>query len=260
MYTVKKVATMAGVSVRTLHYYDEIGLLKPASVGSNGYRYYDDESLLRLQQILFFREMGLDLAQAREALDAQAFDLIASLQAHRHALREKMKRLDTLIHTVDATILHLVGEIDMSKKALFEGFDEETQARHEEEVVSAWGETAAQSIALWNSYSDERKKEVMLEGANIYQAIAGNMDKGPQSAEVQALLERWHEHLRNFYEPTIEALAGLGQMYEEHPDFNATFTRIDPDLPGFLKQAIAHYVDVLETRWLERELGILEDS
>jgi hypothetical protein len=112
---------------------------------------------------------------------------------------------------------------------------------------------------LWNNYSEERKAEIMLEGGNIYQAIAANMDKGAASPEIQALLARWHEHLRYFYEPAIETLEGLGNMYYDHPDFNATFTRIDPRLPGFLKEAIAHYVDVLETKWLERELGILEE-
>lgn len=259
MYTVKQIAEMAGVSVRTLHYYDEIGLLKPSRVGENGYRYYGDDAVLRLQQILFYREMDLELAQIQEILTSDGFDLMRALQAHRHALRQKIKRLETLKQTVDATILHLAGEVDMSKKRFFEGFSEEKQAQYEEEVVAQWGETAAQSIALWNSYSEERKAEIMLEGSHIYQAIADNMDKGAASAEVQALLARWHEHLRNFYEPSIEALAGLGAMYHDHPDFNATFTRLHPDLPGFLKEAIAHYVDVLETRWLERELGILEE-
>lgn len=142
---------------------------------------------------------------------------------------------------------------------MFEGFSEETQEEYEKEAVEQWGEGAAQSIRLWNSYSEERKRDVMLEGSNIYQEIAANMDKDADSPEVQALLVRWHEHLRNFYEPSIETLGGLGDMYHDHPDFNATFTRIDPDLPGFLKEAIAHYVDVLETRWLERELGVLEE-
>lgn len=259
MYTVKQMAEMAGVSVRTLHYYDEIGLLNPSRVGQNGYRYYDDDAVLRLQQILFYREMDLELAQIQEIMSAEGFDLMNALQAHRHALRQKIRRLETLTQTVDATVLHLAGEVDMSKKKFFEGFNEEKQAQYEKEVVEQWGDTAAQSIALWNSYSEERKADIMLEGSNIYQALAANMDKGPQSPEVQALLVRWHEHLRHFYEPTIEALAGLGAMYHDHPDFNATFTRIDPHLPAFLKEAIAHYVDVLETRWLERELDILEE-
>ncbi len=130
---------------------------------------------------------------------------------------------------------------------MFEGFSEEAQVEYEKEAVAQWGEGAAQSMRLWNSYREERKRDIMLEGSHIYQEIAANMDKGADSPEVQALLVRWHEHLRNFYEPSMETLRGLGDMYHEHPDFKATFTRIDADLPGFLKEAIAHYVDVLET-------------
>jgi MerR family transcriptional regulator, thiopeptide resistance regulator len=111
MYTVKQLSNLAGVSVRTLHYYDEIGLLKPASVGQNGYRYYQDGDLFRLQQILFFREMDLGLLQIKEIVDHPDFDLVAALREHRHALQAKIDRMQTLIHTVDSTIMHLVGEI-----------------------------------------------------------------------------------------------------------------------------------------------------
>ncbi len=259
MYTVKQLADLAGVSRRTLHFYDEIGLLKPASIGENGYRYYNDQSLFRLQQILFYREIGLELQQIEEILEDPDFDTITALQSHRQTLQEKIKRLQTLIRTVDTTILHLIGEVDVSKKNIFEGFSEEKQQEYEAEAVDRWGDNAAQSIKLWKSYSEERKAEIMEEGSQIYREIAANMDKGPEAAEIRALLVRWHEHLRHFYEPTIEVLGGLGNMYHDHPDFNATFTKIHPDLPAFLKEAIAIYVDALETRWLERELGILEE-
>jgi MerR family transcriptional regulator, thiopeptide resistance regulator len=105
MYTVKQLSELAGVSVRTLHYYDEIGLLKPSSVGENGYRYYEDASLFRLQQILFFREMDLGLLQIKDILDHPDFDLVATLQAHRHTLQEKIERLQTLISTVEQSCI-----------------------------------------------------------------------------------------------------------------------------------------------------------
>ncbi|MBN1428472.1 MAG: MerR family transcriptional regulator [Anaerolineae bacterium] len=260
MYTVKKLSELAGVSVRTLHYYDDIGLLKPSLVGENSYRYYDDASLLRLQQILFYREIGLELRGIKEILDDPDFDTVTALQLHRRTLQEKIERLQTLIQTVDTTIMHLIGEIDMSnKKTIFEGFSEEKQKQYEKEAVDHWGDNASQSIKLWHSYSDERKAQIMQEGGDIYVEIVANMGKGADSPEIRALLVRWHQHLRYFYEPTIEVLGGLGNMYHDHPDFNATFTRIHPDLPVFLKEAIAIYVDELETRWLERELGILEE-
>lgn len=242
-YTVKQLADLAGVSRRTLHFYDEKGLLNPSSIGDNGYRYYDDNQLFQLQQILFYRELGLELQQIKEIFTAPDFDKVTALQLHRETLQQKIARLQVLIQTVDTTILHLIGEVDMSKKNIFEGFSEEKQKQYEKEAVDRWGETAVQSHKLWNSYSDERKKEIMQEGNTIYLEIAENMDKGADSAKIQGLLARWHEHLRNFYEPSIEVLSGLGDMYHDSPDFNATFTKIHPDLPVFLKKAIAIYVD-----------------
>ena len=257
--TVKQLSRLAGVSVRTLHYYDEIGLLKPASIGRNNYRYYDEASLLRLQQILFYREIDFDLTQIKQILDDPTFDLVSALQRHRQMLQAKINRLTTLIQTVDATMRHVVGEINMSNTSIFRGFNEAKQKAYEKEAAKLWPDTVQESVKLWNSYSKDQQQSILAEGDANYAAIAANMDKGPASDEVQALLGRWHQHIRYFYEPSIETLAGLGAMYHDHPDFNATFTAIDPNLPGFLKQAIAHYVDVLETRWLEQALSRPEE-
>ncbi len=255
MYTVKQLSNLAGVTVRTLHYYDEIGLLKPSSVGKNGYRYYSEDSLFCLQQILFFREMDLDLQLIKKIIKKPDFDQVTALQKHRQALEEKIDRLQSLIKTIDTTILHLVGEVNMNKKKIFEGFSQEKQKQYEEEAVDQWGDTAKQSIKLWNSYSEQKKEQIMQESGAIYADIIANMDQGPQSPKIQAMLARWHQHMRYFYEPSLEVLRGLGEMYNDHPDFNATFTAMHPDLPAFLKEAIAIYVDELETQWLERESG-----
>ena len=246
MYSVKELADLADVSRRTLHYYDELGLLVPAVVSDLGYRRYDEESLLRLQQIMFYREMGLALRQIRRLLDDPDFDLLAALQTHRKALQAKVRRLQRLMQTVDTTIAHLHGEIAMSEKNLFTGFSEAEQARYEEEAVANWGEMAAKSIKRWHQYGQTRQAEILAEGSAIYEEIAANMAAGPDSEIIQALLGRWHKHLRYFYEPTPEILAGLGNTYHDHPDFKATFTRIDPAMPAFLKEAIAIYVSALE--------------
>ena len=147
----------------------------------------------------------------------------------------------------------------MSKKKIFDSTDEQQEKQYQEEAVNRWGNKVTESANLWNSYSDERKEEIKQEGNAIYEEIVANMGKGADSPEVRALLVQWHEHLRNFYEPSIELLGGLGDMYNDDPEFNANFTKLHPDLPGFLKEAIAVYVDELETKWLERELGILEE-
>jgi hypothetical protein len=153
-----------------------------------------------------------------------------------------------------------MGDVKMSKKKIFAGFSEEKQKQYEEEAARQWGEENVRgSVQLWNSYSEEKKKAIMDEGGVIYQDIITNMEKGPESSNVQSHLSRWHQHLRYFYEPSFEVLRGLGNHYHDSPDFNATFTEMHPDLPAFLKRAINHYVDVLETEWLERELGILKE-
>ena len=247
MYTVKQLSKLAGVSVRTLHYYDEIGLLKPSSLGNNGYRYYSDKALFRLQQILFYREMDLDLLKIKTVIDDKSFDLVTALQSHRLALQEKINRLQALIQTVDTTIMHIIGEVNMSKTKIFEGFSEEKQKQYEQEAKKLWGEdSVGKSVKLWNSYSPQQKEQIKQEGGAIYTDLIASMSKSPESAEVQAILKCWHQHLRYFYEPTLEVLRGLGNAYNEHPDFNATFTAMHPDLPAFLQKAINRYVDVLE--------------
>lgn len=258
MYTVKQLSALAGVSVRTLHYYDEIDLLRPSKVGVNGYRYYDNAALLRLQQILFYREIGLELMQIKEVLDSPEFDLVSALRSHRAVLHEKINRLQNLIATVDDTIGHLTGEIKMSKKRLFEAFSEEKQKEYEREARLQWGPTTVnESIKRWNSYIDAEKQAIGNEGQQVYNDLVDALEAGlpPQSREVQDILVRWHNHLRYFYEPTLDILRGLGQMYHDHPEFNANFSKLHPDLSAYLRDAIAQYVDDLETAEIERMLA-----
>ena len=133
-YTVKQLAKLAGVTPRTLHYYDEIGLLHPATYGENGYRYYGDDALLRLQQILFFRELDFSLEQIKTIIDRPDFDLLHALESHRRGLQDRVSRLNCLIDTVDNTIKHIRGEIQMSEKDLYSGFDEEKQRQYAAEA------------------------------------------------------------------------------------------------------------------------------
>jgi len=121
-YTVKQVAALSGVSVRTLHFYDETGLLKPAYVGTNGYRFYEEPQLLTLQQILFYRELGLELKQIRQVLGRAEFERVAALQSHRQVLEEKLARTRSLLGTIDKTIAHLKGRKKMTTEEMFVGF------------------------------------------------------------------------------------------------------------------------------------------
>jgi len=247
MYTVKQISDMAGVSVRTLHYYDEIDLLKPSRVGDNGYRYYEDDALLRLQQILFFRELDLSLEEIGEILEMPAFDLLAALEAHRAGLQARIRRLQGLIKTVDGTILHLTGETKMSQNQLFSGFSAEEEQRYKEEARRMYGANEVDaSYKRWNDYSAQQREAIKAEGGAIYADLAAAMDKGAASAAVQAIVARWHTHLRHFYEPSVERLRGLGQLYDEHPDFARNLSQFHPRLPAFVRQAIDVYCDNLE--------------
>lgn len=121
-FTVKQVAAMSGVSVRTLHFYDETGVLKPAFYGANGYRFYEEPQLLILQQILFYRELGLELKQIKEVLSRSDFEIVAALQSHRTVLQNSLARTRSLIETIDKTLEHLKGTETMDKEELFAGF------------------------------------------------------------------------------------------------------------------------------------------
>jgi len=258
MYTVKQLSELAGVSVRTLHYYDEIGLLNPSQVGENSYRYYDDAALLRLQQILFYREMGLELLRIKDVLDSPDFDLLTALRSHRTVLQAKISRLQDLIGTVDSTIMHLAGEVDMSKRQMFSAFSDEKQKDYEREARLQYGpDKVNDSIKRWNGYTQTQREIIAGEGNQIYSDIVDAIEAGlpPTSAEVQAILERWHDHLRYFYEPTLDILRGLGEGYNSHPDFIANFQKLHVDLPAYLQEGITQYVDDLETAEIERMLA-----
>ncbi len=243
-YTVKQISELAGVSVRTLHYYDEIGLLEPSQVGENGYRYYEDESLFRLQQILFFRELDLSLDEIKSILDQPDFDLVAALQAHRAGIEAKVRRLNGLISTIDSTILHLTGEVEMSKPKLFEGFSEEEEKRYVQKARETWDtEEVDTTYKRWNRYTPEKQAAIKAEGAAIYQDLAALIDQDPASPAVQQVIGRWHQHMRYFYEPSVERLRGLGQLYVESPDFARNFREVHPNLPEFMQSAIEYYCD-----------------
>lgn len=244
MYTVKQLSALAGVTPRTLHHYDQIGLLKPESIGENGYRYYGEKSMLRLQQILFYRELGFSLDSIREMLGRPEFQILDALEEHRKSLQGRVWRLERLIQTVDKTIHHLKGENIMSPKGLFEGFSEEEQARYAEEAEQLYDpETVRASNLKWKSYSAEKKQAILDEGKQVYQDMIAAMFKGADSPEVQAIVERWRKHMDYFWTPDLDQLLGLATMYGQSPDFKANFDQMHPELAEFMHDAVKVYVE-----------------
>lgn len=241
-YTVKQLADLAGVTNRTLRYYDQIGLLHPTSYGENGYRYYGQEAILRLQQILFYRELGLSLEQIKTILSQPDFDLLQSLEGHRRALLERVEQLACLIETVDKTILHLRGEITMSDLEFYKGFDEEQQKRRLKQARQRYGDEAMQRTKDWNAYTPEQKNAILGEGHAINMAIVANMDKGFDSPEVQYWIGRWHNAINTyFYDCSLEIFEALGHGYNQDPEFRAFYENIQPGLAAFMEQAMTNY-------------------
>jgi DNA-binding transcriptional MerR regulator len=243
MFTVKQLSKMAGVTPRTLHHYDDIGLLKPSRIGDNGYRYYGEEALLKLQQILFYRELDFSLEEIGKVMGRRDFDLLGALQNHKDALQKQAVRLNRLLATVDNTIQHIKGEKLMSQKGLFEGFSEEEQEKYALEAEQLYDpETVRESNRKWKTYSAAKKEAVMAEGKQIYQDMVAAMPKGASSVQVQAIIERWHKHMDYFWTPNLDQLLDLANGYNDDPRFKANFDKMHPKLAEFMREAVKVYV------------------
>ena len=243
MFTVKQLSELAGVTPRTLHHYDAIGLLKPSRVGENGYRYYGEESLLRLQQILFYRELGIPLEEIKKIMGRRDFDVLEALQSHREALKKQVRRLNRLIDTVDNTIDHLKGDNAMSNRAYFEGFSEEEQEKYAAEAEQMYDpETVRASNRKWKAYSAAKKEAILAEGKAVYMDMIAAMPKGAGSKEAQSIIERWRKHMDYFWTPKLDQLLPLANGYNDDSRFKANFDKMHPRLAEFFREAVKVYV------------------
>ncbi len=247
-YTVKKVAGMSGVSVRTLHFYDEVGLLKPDHVGANGYRFYEEAQLLTLQQILFYRELGFELKQIKKALSRPDFDKVEALESHRRILRKNLVHTRKLIQTIDKTIEHLKGTKKMKSHELFVGFDPKEQARHEQYLIDRFGEGMKAAIAWskqrvknWTKADWERSGG---EFNRICQDLVSCMLRNlpAESREVQDVIRRHYEWLKQFWTPNRESYAGHGMLITES-ELRKAYEKHDPRLPQFAAAAMKVFAE-----------------
>lgn len=244
-YTVSQLANMAGVSVRTLHHYDEIGLLKPASRTAAGYRQYGEAELLRLQQILFYKELDLPLDEIREILDDPEFDPVTALEQHRQLLQRRMARLASLLRTVDKTIRRLTEDnMQMTDAELYEGFSPEQAERYRREAREMFGSDEVEeteqklrqlSKAQWQAVKDE--------GDRVTRELAALVDRPVDDAQVQQLIARHHAWIENFYPAPAEVYRGLGQLYVEHDEFRAFYENYAPGLAAFMQAAMNYYAE-----------------
>lgn len=239
-YTVKKLSELSGVTVRTLHFYEEAGLLKPAYYGSNGYRYYEESELLQLQQILFFKELGFSIKQIGKVLGRSDFDQLAALHSHRKALNQEREKIGKLIETIDGTIKHLKGKKKMKDREFFNGFTLLTKGKGHESYF------AAEEVVL-NSLknpglemNESQREEISKTGNAIYGKVADLMEKGlsPTSDQVQRLIKKHHTFTEQFNQATKKVYMALASLYEEHPEFKKQLDPINPELAPFMAKAM----------------------
>src|SRR5690625_2960821 len=240
---VSEVSKLTGVSVRTLHYYDEIGLLKPDSIGENNYRLYHERNLQQLQQILFFRELGIPLKKIKNIIQNPEFDSIEALEMQRNVLEDKKKKLEELITTIDKTIQYERGEIKMTKEERFNGFDFDTN-EYEREARERWGDEAVDT-------SKEKVKQLKKSGEQDFEVImnerfrklAALRHHRPDSEAAQAAIAGWYEELNKIGNYSLEAFQGLGEMYVHDERFTKNIDQFGEGLAQFMCEAMREFVN-----------------
>lgn len=249
MLTVKEVARIANVSVRALHHYDSINLLKPAHIGENGYRYYGEAELLRLQQILFYRELGLPLKKVAEYLDQPDFNHLSALRVHRSQLEAEIERYHQLINTIDLTIKKLTGAKKMKNSDLYKGFSPEKQQVYEDWLIDRHGSKMRERIDIskqhLNGQTQEQLDDKMAELATLENSLAEQMQTGvdANSSDLDDLLDQhrsWVAAMSGCPFP-LEDYAGLADTYLSHPDFKTRYETIAEGFTVYLTNAMKAY-------------------
>ena len=241
---IKEFAKLTGVSVRTLHYYDEIGLLKPALVDAqNGYRFYDENSLLRMQEILFYRELDFPLKSILEILSSPDYDKQKALAEQRKLLELKKERLERIIDALDGATK---GKVTMTA---FDNSDYETASKqYEVEAKQRWGETDAykEHQEKTADYSKDKWQEVNDGLMSVFAKFAECKQNGntADSDDSQALVKELQNYItENYYTCTKEILAGLGQMYVADGRFKTNIDKNSNGTADFVSKAIENYIN-----------------
>ncbi|MEZ4955274.1 MAG: MerR family transcriptional regulator [Saprospiraceae bacterium] len=252
-YSVKQLSELAGVSIRTLHHYDKIGLLVPYHRSESNYRYYGRKELFRLQQILFYKELGFPLKEITEIMNDPAFDLIKALEFHKNELHKKIERTHQLLATIEKTIselnnlsrIHLGNKKNkMTEKEIYAGFSEKEINSIKKEVTEKWNaqelkdvEERIQKLGK-EGWADHQQK-----GEEINQLLADLMDWPPSDIRVQKAIVLHHQHLNFYYEVSKERYLGLAKMYIEDDRFYSFYNKYRKDLAAFLHGAITVYCE-----------------
>lgn len=251
VYKIHEIAEIAGVSVRTLHYYDEIGLLIPSQKTQAGYRLYKDDDIIKLQQIMMLKELGFPLKQIKDLGAKNVLSDQSVLIAQRTVLEKKRERLGDIITTLN-NMINGTKELNlMNKKEMFQAFDmkeiEEAQKRYADEVREKYPKHVVDECnAKTSLYNKQDWQRIMEEQNSIFRKFASHLEQGVDSNEqqVQELVGVFQKHISDcFYTCDNECLLGLGRLYTCDERFTAFYEKISPGLAQYIQQAIQIYCD-----------------
>ena len=233
-YTVKKFAELSGVSVRTLHWYDKIGLLKPAYYCANGYRHYEEEQLILLKQILFFRELGFALKDIQAMLKQSDFDKLMTINVHKATLENSVNRRLELLDTIDK----VYPTLDPQKRQQSEIYPIGNYCTVAEDLIHQ------SKKPMQHSDGSSDTEDVETRGVEIYKSLVDCIERGlgPRLDEVQALIHSHYKMTEDFYDTSKDLYMALAQLYCEHPGFQKFFDRHHPKLAEFIAEAMRVYV------------------
>lgn len=251
-YTITKLAQISGVTTRTLRYYDQIGLLCPTRIASNGYRIYGQKEVDLLQQILFYRELGVELQEIGAILQNPEFDREKALESHLSALLQKKNQLEMLIENVTKTINAMKGETTMSDKEKFEGFKDkclaENEAKYGKEIRRKYGDdTVNASNAKFKGMSEEKMQEAQELGERINESLKEAFEQGDPAGELAQKVCEMHKQWLCIFWPegmySEEAHKALSDTYVDDERFRAYYDKIKEGCAKFLRDAIHIYCE-----------------
>ncbi|MBY6035815.1 MerR family transcriptional regulator [Fictibacillus nanhaiensis] len=247
-YTVQKLALLAGVSTRTLRYYDTIGILKPAKMNSSGYRIYGQAEVDRLQQILFYKELGFNLVKIKEIITSPAFNAVIALKEHREQLLSKRSQIDQLIHNVEKTIASNEGRMKMTNQEKFEGFKQklirDNEKKYGNEIREKYGDDIVdQSNQKFLDMTKEKHDELSKLTEELNTTLEAAYKTGDPSSDIAQKTADLHKQWLMYYwkEYNEEAHSGLADMYVDDDRFTAYYDKNQPGTAKFLRDAIHIY-------------------
>jgi len=241
-YTVSDVAGATGITVRTLHHYDEIGVLRPSERSPSGYRIYDEADLERLQEVLFFRELGFGLGEIRTSLADPSLDRRQVLLRQRSLMADQVKRFRQMVKAIDRALDAIDEGVLMDKEEMFEIFGDFDPTDYEDEARERWGDTDMyeESQRRTGSYSKDEWMKLGAEGRAIGEGLAVLMAAGVEATSEAAMdfAEQHRQHVsRWFYQCSYEIHMGLGEMYVADPRFTKYWDAFHPGLAPYTRDA-----------------------